>query len=65
MDSPLTNSVNHLLKQGYRCQLVTPDLAVLAKPNPNNHYLSIITVSGDGTVETKPLSEFLESILNG
>jgi hypothetical protein len=61
----LINSVNQLLKQGYRCQLMFADFAVLAKPQPDSSVVKIVTVSGDGSVESKPLSEFLETLIHG
>jgi hypothetical protein len=63
--TPLTNSVNTLLKQGYRCQLNTGDFAVLARQRPIGETIHIVTVSADGTIENKPLSQFLEELING
>lgn len=56
----LIDSINKLLQQGYRCQLMYSDFAVLAKPN-----IKVTTVSGDGKISTLPLSEFLEIIIHG
>lgn len=56
----LIKSVKDLLQHGYRCQVLYSDFAVLAKPNTK-----VTTVSADGKVSTLPLSEFLETILNG
>lgn len=62
--TPLTDSVNELLKRGYRCQATGPDLAVLTKEK-DGQVLNVITVTADGNVNTLPLSDFLETILNG
>lgn len=66
MEKPtaLTDTVNELLKHGYRCQAVAPDLVVLTK-NHQGQVLNVITVTGDGMINTIPLSDFLETILNG
>jgi hypothetical protein len=61
----LIDTVNTLLKRGFRCQLSTPDFAVLAKPQPDSSVVKIVTVSADGTVDTLPLSEFLETLIHG
>jgi hypothetical protein len=61
----LIDSVNALLKQGYRSQLLFADFAVLAKPQPDSSIVKIVTVSGDGKVNSMPLSEFLETIIHG
>lgn len=60
----LTDTVNELLKHGYRCQALVSDLAVLTK-NREGQVLNVITVTADGKVNTIPLSEFLETILHG
>ena len=59
----LINTVNELLKHGYRVQLLTSDFAALVKPT--EHLIKLTTVSADGKVNTLPMSEFLETILNG
>jgi hypothetical protein len=66
MEQPteLIKTVNELLKHGYRCQASAPDLAVLTK-NHGGQVLNVITVTADGKINTIPLSEFLETILNG
>ena len=61
----LIKSVNALLAQGYRSQLLFSDFAVLAKPQRDTTIVKIVTVSGDGKVDTLPLSEFLETIIHG
>lgn len=62
--TPLTETVNELLKHGYRCQASAPDLAVLTH-RTIGQVLTVTTVSGDGKIKVLPLSELLETLLNG
>ena len=56
-------SVQTLIKQGFRLSFSNDDVTVLSKP-ASHSTMHIAQVTSDGHVNTVPLSEFIENILN-
>jgi len=62
-ESERNKSVQALLKQGFRLTFSNNLMTVLSKP-ASHSTMHIAQVTDDGHVNTVPLSEFIENILN-